>query len=385
MPIRVSKAAAVPSEHELVEIAARMRPARPVEGAERPALEIGEHAVGPCQHDMDGPLADDLRIAVAVRQAGGDRSVAAEADPPGFPRRAELVNVRRARRSTGRRPRPWSTPAGVRGRRMGGAVRRGRPLRDRGDVPRELSPASRAPETLTGKTATAGRSPCPASAPPPGSSPLNTRQSYRLPWPDPHKIQGREPGPGRIVETDDAPASVSGGCHHAGRDGRRRRARPFRGFRRRDGRDRSQAGLHGSFRSASSACVSLARVRASMRERKRSNSGPSRLRRRQTLGVGLEGRLARATPIPVRAKSPVPNRDTPLGPGTQPATLPSGGGRPNACMRRERIHHATEPLPTRVRLDASALHRIRLRYAYGNTMSPWRLDTARSGKCFIDR
>ena len=47
-----------------------MRPAQPVEGAERPALEIGEHAVGPCQHDMGGPLADDLRIVVVVRQAG---------------------------------------------------------------------------------------------------------------------------------------------------------------------------------------------------------------------------------------------------------------------------------------------------------------------------
>jgi hypothetical protein len=30
--------------------------------AERPALEIGEDAVGPGQHDMGGHAADDMRI-----------------------------------------------------------------------------------------------------------------------------------------------------------------------------------------------------------------------------------------------------------------------------------------------------------------------------------
>ncbi len=55
--------AAVTSEHEFVEIAAQA-----VEGAERPAFEVGEHAVDPPQHHVGGLGADDLRIVVVVGQ-----------------------------------------------------------------------------------------------------------------------------------------------------------------------------------------------------------------------------------------------------------------------------------------------------------------------------
>ena len=56
--------AAVPSEHERVEIAAQA-----VEGAERPAFEIAEHAVNPPQHHLGGHGADDLWIVIVVGQA----------------------------------------------------------------------------------------------------------------------------------------------------------------------------------------------------------------------------------------------------------------------------------------------------------------------------
>ncbi len=53
--------ATVPSEHELVEVAAQMQPPQPVEGAEHSALEIGEHAVSPFSTTWAALLTNDLR------------------------------------------------------------------------------------------------------------------------------------------------------------------------------------------------------------------------------------------------------------------------------------------------------------------------------------
>src|SRR3954470_16562687 len=63
----VSGAASVEAEDELVEVGLEVFPTQAVIDAERPALEIGEDAVGPGQHDMGGHAADDMRI---VRDAG---------------------------------------------------------------------------------------------------------------------------------------------------------------------------------------------------------------------------------------------------------------------------------------------------------------------------
>ena len=60
----------------------------------------------------------------------------------------------------------------------------------------------------------------------------------------------------------------------------------------------------------------------------------------------------------------------PFGPGTQPATVSPVGG------LRSRSWAAMAPSATTgARPDASASPRIRLRYAYGKTASPWNLET----------
>src|SRR3954453_957748 len=63
----VSSAASVEAEDELVEVGLEVFSTQTVIDAERPALEIGEDAVGPRQHDMGGHAADDMRI---VRDPG---------------------------------------------------------------------------------------------------------------------------------------------------------------------------------------------------------------------------------------------------------------------------------------------------------------------------
>src|SRR5215210_6529653 len=63
----VSGATSVEAEDELVEVGLEVFATQAVIDAERPALEIGEDAVGPRQHDMSGHAADDMRI---VRDAG---------------------------------------------------------------------------------------------------------------------------------------------------------------------------------------------------------------------------------------------------------------------------------------------------------------------------
>src|SRR4051794_32131550 len=63
----VSAAASIEAEDELVEVGLEVFAPQAVIDAERPALEIGEDAVGPGQHDMGGHAADDMRI---VRDAG---------------------------------------------------------------------------------------------------------------------------------------------------------------------------------------------------------------------------------------------------------------------------------------------------------------------------
>ena len=47
-----------------------MGAAQAMEGAERPALQVREHAMDPPQHEMGGRCADDLRLVVVVGQAG---------------------------------------------------------------------------------------------------------------------------------------------------------------------------------------------------------------------------------------------------------------------------------------------------------------------------
>ena len=63
----VSGATSVEAEDELVEVGLEVFATQAVIDAERPALEIGEDAVGPGQHDMSGHAAHDMRI---VRDAG---------------------------------------------------------------------------------------------------------------------------------------------------------------------------------------------------------------------------------------------------------------------------------------------------------------------------
>ena len=63
----VSGAASVEAEDELVEVGLEVFATQAVIDAERPALEVGEDAVGPGQHDMGGHTTDDVRI---VHNAG---------------------------------------------------------------------------------------------------------------------------------------------------------------------------------------------------------------------------------------------------------------------------------------------------------------------------
>src|SRR6476646_11152448 len=63
----VSGAASVEAEDELVEVGLEVFATQAVIDAERPALEVGDDAVGPGQHDMGSHAADDMRI---VRDAG---------------------------------------------------------------------------------------------------------------------------------------------------------------------------------------------------------------------------------------------------------------------------------------------------------------------------
>src|SRR3954451_18937047 len=63
----MSGAAPVEAEDELVEVGVEGFAPQAVIDAERPALESGEDAVGPGQHDMGGHAADDMRI---MRDAG---------------------------------------------------------------------------------------------------------------------------------------------------------------------------------------------------------------------------------------------------------------------------------------------------------------------------
>src|SRR4051794_11294324 len=64
----VSGTASVEAEDELVEVGLEVFAPQAVIDAERPALEIGEDAVGPGQHDMGGYTTHDRRI---VLDAGG--------------------------------------------------------------------------------------------------------------------------------------------------------------------------------------------------------------------------------------------------------------------------------------------------------------------------
>src|SRR4051795_3264990 len=58
----VSGATSVEAEDELVKVGLEVFTTQAVIDAERPALEVGEDAVGPGQHDMGGHAADDMRI-----------------------------------------------------------------------------------------------------------------------------------------------------------------------------------------------------------------------------------------------------------------------------------------------------------------------------------
>ncbi len=71
-------AAAVPAKDELVEVAAQVRLADAVVGAERPALEIGEDSVDPWQHDMRRHRADDRGLVVIAFEAFVGREAVAE-------------------------------------------------------------------------------------------------------------------------------------------------------------------------------------------------------------------------------------------------------------------------------------------------------------------
>src|SRR3954471_20765300 len=66
----VSSAASIEAEDELVEVCLEVFAAQTVIDAERPALEVGEDAVGPGQHDMGGHAADDMRIVHDTASTG---------------------------------------------------------------------------------------------------------------------------------------------------------------------------------------------------------------------------------------------------------------------------------------------------------------------------
>src|SRR3954452_17074893 len=66
----VSGAGSVEAEDEPVEVGLEVFATQAVIDAERPALEIGEDAVGPGQHDMGGHAADDMRIVSDAGSTG---------------------------------------------------------------------------------------------------------------------------------------------------------------------------------------------------------------------------------------------------------------------------------------------------------------------------
>ena len=61
--------ASIPAKDELFEVAAQVRRADAVIGAERPSLEIGEDAMDPRQDHMRRHLADDLGLVVVALEA----------------------------------------------------------------------------------------------------------------------------------------------------------------------------------------------------------------------------------------------------------------------------------------------------------------------------
>src|SRR3954466_8845071 len=66
----MSGAAPVEAEDDLDEVGLEVFATQAVIDAERPALEIGEHPVGPGQHDMRGHAADDMRLVPGTGSAG---------------------------------------------------------------------------------------------------------------------------------------------------------------------------------------------------------------------------------------------------------------------------------------------------------------------------
>src|SRR6478735_11222015 len=82
----VSGAASVEAEDELVEVGLEVFATQAMIDAERPALEIGEDAMGPGQHDMSGHAADNMRI---VHDAGST-GVSCPAIGPGDGARGEI-------------------------------------------------------------------------------------------------------------------------------------------------------------------------------------------------------------------------------------------------------------------------------------------------------
>src|SRR4051812_20185084 len=66
----VSGATSVEAEDELVKVGLEVFSAQAMIDTERPALEIGEDAVGPGQHDMGGHAANDMRIVPDAGSTG---------------------------------------------------------------------------------------------------------------------------------------------------------------------------------------------------------------------------------------------------------------------------------------------------------------------------
>ena len=66
----MASAAAVETEHKLIEVGLNMPAAQAVIDAERPDFEVGEDAVHPRQDDMGRHLADDMGIVLDAGSAG---------------------------------------------------------------------------------------------------------------------------------------------------------------------------------------------------------------------------------------------------------------------------------------------------------------------------
>ena len=63
-------ATSIEAEDELVEIGLEILAAQSVIDAERPGLEVGEHAMDPGEHDVGGHRADDMRFVFDILGAG---------------------------------------------------------------------------------------------------------------------------------------------------------------------------------------------------------------------------------------------------------------------------------------------------------------------------